>query len=396
VRIAILTLSREITFGAAIMKVAIMLRHLTQHGGGVLVYSQQLLKDLLSLETSHEFVLIYNDKRFLGSYNQFDHVREIAIESSSPLLWDQWALARLERREKFDVIFNPKYSVPLMARCPTVFVCHGLDWYVMPWGSKWVDRLSHMMLIPRYARKATRIIAVSETTKEHLHQYLGVPSGKVSTIYHGIDPKLKAPVSTDALDSLRKKHALPDQFLLYCGQIYPPKNFGRLLSAYAQVGPKLGIPLVIAGEHRWLCGKDLALIETLGISSWVKRIGWVGREELPALYRLAHALLLPSLYESFGIPLIEAMACECPVLTSNRFGTKEIVGDAGLLVEPEDVQDIADGIHGICTDRSLRERLIQAGRKRAAGFSWTKCAQQTLDALEQAACIDESTQLSRV
>lgn len=133
---------------------------------------------------------------------------------------------------------------------------------------------------------------------------------------------------------MRRTYKLPERFFFYCGQIYPPKNFGRLLQAYARVGPKLEVSLVVAGEHRWLCDADLALIEKLRIGSWITRPGWIDRTTLPAFYALAEALLLPSLYESFGIPLLEAMSAGCPVVTANRYGTKELAEKAGVLSIP--------------------------------------------------------------
>lgn len=368
------------------MKIGIMLRHYNQHGGGVWVYTHNLLKELLALPTSDEYVLIYQDPKLVGTYQEYrDHVREIAIKAPGSLLWDQAAVLWAEKREKLDLLFNPKYSLPLLADCRTMFICHGLDWYVMPWGSKPLDRLSHRFLVPSYTKKADAIIAVSDTTRQHLVQYLGVPEEKVYTVYHGISDTFKKPVSDEKKEEARRKYRLPDRFFLYVGQIYPPKNFGRLLKAYAQVGPGLGIPLVVAGEHRWLSEKDISLIDCLNISKWVVRTGWIDHEMLPGLYAMAEALLLPSLYESFGFPVIEAMSMGCPVVTSNRCGTKELADQAAILVDPEDVDSIAEGLRKVALDDDLRSILVKAGRERSECFSWKKCAFETLRVLNAAA-----------
>ena len=366
------------------MRIGIMLRHVSQHGGGVMVYTESLLRTLFDHETEHEFLLMYRDRRLLGTYANKSNVTEVAMWSASKLGWDQIAVTRIEKREKVDLIFNPKYSLPLRAKCPTVFVSHGLDWYVMPWGSKWVDRLSHRYLIPRYAKKATRIIAVSDTTREHVIKYLDVDEERVSTVYLGVDETFRQPVSDHDKEVVRKKYRLPEQYFLYVGQIYPPKNFGRLLQAYAKVGPELGHHLVVAGTHTWLCEEELNLIEQLGLESWILRPGWIGRETLPAFYAQAKALLLPSLYEACPSPPIEAMASGCPVLTSNRYGTKEITQNAGILVDPEDVDSIADGMRRLATDDALRKDLVQRGYARSRDFSWGRCARATLDVLESA------------
>jgi glycosyltransferase involved in cell wall biosynthesis len=362
-----------------------MLRHLGQHGGGVSVYTRNLLRELIRLPCPHELVLLYREERFLGSFGSAANVQEIARGASSVLVWDQWVAPRLAQSARVDLLFNPKYSIPLRAPCPAAFVCHGLDWYVMPHGSKLVDRLSHRFLIPRYAQRAARILCVSESTREHVHRYLHVSPERTETVHLGVDDSFRDEVPAQRLEEVRSAHRLPPRFFLYCGQIYPPKNFGRLLQAFARVGPALGIHLVVAGEHRWLAEQEIAQVERLGIQDWVHRTGWIDRETLPAFYRLAEALLLPSLYESFGLPLLEAMASGCPIVTANRHGCREIAGDAGVLVDPEDIASIAEGMLQIASDAALREKNIAAGRARAREFSWSRCAQQTLAALERSA-----------
>jgi glycosyltransferase involved in cell wall biosynthesis len=144
----------------------------------------------------------------------------------------------------------------------------------------------------------------------------------------------------------------------------------------------MGISLVVAGEHRWLCGKELTLIDRLGMSSWVVRPGWIEQDTLPALYAMAEALVLPSLYEACPSPPLEAMASGCPVVTSNRYGTKEIAGRAAIMVDPEEIDSIANGIIQVVSDHKLRSQIITAGRERASVFAWSKCAQETLKILE--------------
>lgn len=367
------------------MRIGIMLRHMGQHGGGLLVHTQSLLPKLFSVGSDNEFVLIYQDPRFVGSYADVGNVKEVVVKVPEKFAWDQVAVPWVARKERLDVLFNPKYSLPLAVRCKTVFVCHGMDWYVMPQWSRWIDRMSHRYLIPRYAHKADKVIAVSNTARDHFIKYLKVPPDRVETVYHGVNESFYEPVPSARLDQIRSTYGLPERFFLYCGQIYPPKNFGRLLRAYARVGPELGIHLVVAGEHRWLCGEELDLIDELQLTDWVVRPGWIGHEELPAFYRLAAALVLPSLYEACPSPPLEAMASDCPVLTANRHGTKEIAGEAALLVDPEDVEAISDGMRRLATDEGLRRELVEAGRRRVRSFDWETCARETLRVLESVA-----------
>jgi glycosyltransferase involved in cell wall biosynthesis len=246
-----------------------------------------------------------------------------------------------------------------------------------------MDRLNHRYLIPRYSQKADAIIAVSNTARQHLIEYLGVEEERVCTIYLGVDEAFGRPVPPEKLDEVKRTYRLPDHFFLYCGQIYPPKNFGRLIQAYAQVGPKLGISLVVVGSHTWLCENEIGLIDQLGISQWVLRLEWIDHETLPAFYALAEALVLPSLYEAFGLPLLEAMASGCPIVTSNRYGTAELACDAAVLVDPEDVESIADGMRRVVSNQNLRQQLISVGRERVKDFSWKKCAKETMTVFER-------------
>jgi glycosyltransferase involved in cell wall biosynthesis len=363
-----------------------MLRHYDQHGGGVRIYTRRLLRALLDLHTGHEFILLYRNPALVGTYAGEPGVTEVALAGDSVLGWDQIAVPRAVERHGIELLFNPKYSIPLRARCPTVWVCHGLDWYVMPWGSRFIDRLSHRFLVPRYARKADAIVAVSEVTRRHVMQFLAVPPDRVVTVYSGVDDVFRQQLPESRLEEIRKKYALPPRFLLYAGAIYPPKNFTRLIQAYARVGPERGIPLVVAGgENRFLSEAELRQPEALGIAQWVHWPGWIEQEELAGFYALADALLLPSIFESCGLPVLEAMAAGCPVVTSDRYGTLELAEGAAVMVKPESVESIAEGIRQVLEDTALRSRLVAAGRVRSQDFTWQRCARETLAVLERVA-----------
>jgi glycosyltransferase involved in cell wall biosynthesis len=368
------------------VRIGIMLRHYDQHGGGVKIYTQRLLRALLDLKSGHEFVFLYRNPSLVGTYGDEPAVQELALPARSVLTWDQIAVPAAVRRQEIDLLYNPKYSIPLAAGCPSVWVCHGLDWYVMPWASRRIDRLSHQFLVPRYASKAAAIIAVSEVTRQHVMEYLHVGPDRVITVYSGVDEVFRQPPEEKRLAEIRAKYALPHRFLLYAGAIYPPKNFTRLIRAYASVGPARGIPLVVAGgENRFLSDQELKEPEVLGTAEWVRWPGWVDQQELAAFYVMADALLLPSLFESCGLPVLEAMAAGCPVVTTDRYGTKELAEGAAILVDPESVESIAQGIRRVLDDTTLRAELIAAGKTRSAGFQWRRCAAETLQVLERVA-----------
>lgn len=366
------------------MRIGVMLRHYDQHRGGVRIYTHRLLQALFELDSGHEFVLLYRSPDLIGTYAGVPGVAEVALPARSVLGWDQLAVPRAVRRYGIELLFNPKYSIPVRASCPAVWVCHGLDWYVMPWASRRVDRLSHRFLVPRYAARAAAIIAVSEITRRHVMEFLPAAADRVFTVYSGVDDVFRRPVDPERARAVRERYALPERFLLYAGAVYPPKNYTRLIRAYATVGPARGVPLVVAGgENRFLSEHELEEPERLGIAEWVRRPGWMEQEELAVAYSLADALLLPSLFESCGLPIIEAMAAGCPVVTSDRYGTKELARDAAVLVDPESVESIAAGIGAVLDDAALRARLVAAGRERSGEFRWSRCAAETLRVLEQ-------------
>lgn len=367
------------------MRIGVMLRHYDQHGGGVRVYTRALLDYLISHPAGHEYVLFFRDPALLGTYRA-PHVTEVCVGGRSVLTWDQLGLPHALKRNAVDVLFNPKYSLPLSGDYPAVWVCHGLDWYVMPWASRFVDRLSHRFLVPRYAARASAVIAVSEVTREHVIEFLRVPPERVTTVYTAIDDLFRARLPEDVLHSARQSYRLPEHYVLYAGAVYPPKNFTRLVQAYARVGPARGISLVIAGgQNRFLSKRELEEPSRLGLGDWVKWTGWVDARTLAAFYQMAQALLMPSLFESFGLPIVEAMACGCPVVTSNCYGAREIAADAALLVDPASVEAIAAGLERVLEDRALRTQLVERGYRRARQFTWERCASQTLQVLESAA-----------
>jgi len=301
------------------MRIGIMLRHLTQHPGGVVVYTKELLPELFRIGSGHEFVLFLQRRPSPGLLSTTGSVRQVVLPVPSRLLWDQVAVPMAAKREGVDVLFNPKFSIPMAAGCRTAWVCHGLDWYLMPWASRLADRLSHRLLVPQYARKADAIITVSETVRDHALQYLHVRPEKLHVAYSGVHERFRAPGTFEARRTLQARLNLPDRFILFVGALYPPKNFTRLVQAYGTVGPSRGYHLVVAGgTNRFLAKHEVELGRRLGLRDWVHKIGWLAHEEMPTLYSLAAGLLMPSLYEACPLPIIEAMAAGCPSVWSNR------------------------------------------------------------------------------
>jgi glycosyltransferase involved in cell wall biosynthesis len=368
------------------MKIGIMLRHLDQYEGGVLVYTRNLLDELLAIESGHSYVLIYRTDEFLGSYARHPRVTEVVLRTPTKLLWDQLGVPWLAARHGLDVVFNPKFSVPLFpGRAGTVAVVHGSEWFVYPELYHWFDRLYFQNLIPLYYRRARMLVAISEMVKDEVVEHVGIGPQKIVTVHHGVDGRFRPVTNESVLRRVREKYELAEHYLLWVGYIYPGKNVDRLYEAFAVIRNRIPHRLVMVGGQRWSPEKRGATqrqLAELGIADRVIFTGPVGHDELPALYSLADLFVFPSLYEGFGIPLIEAMACGCPVLSSNTCAVPEVVGDAGVLVDPKSVADIAEGMAKAVLDRGYRALLVERAQARARRFSWRKCARETLSALE--------------
>ena len=361
------------------MRIGIMLRHFEQHEGGVKVYTRNLVSRILIRQAANEYYLIYNNPDFIGSYAGHPNVNEISLAMPTRLLWDQIGVPWIARRYKLDLIFNPKFTVPIFTRKKTVFVRHGSERYVIPKQSRWFECWFSNLLIRRCCRSADAVICVSELVRKDLIAYTGISAGKTFTIHNGYDDRnFRVIRDTARLLEVKRKFGLPERFILWVGQVDPRKNIARLLTAFDKVRNIIPHNLVLAGLKGWKAEDELRPIQKLGLIKRVNFIDWVSHNDLPVIYNLADLFVFPSLYEGFGLPLIEAMACGCPVLTADRGSPPEVTEDAALLVNPLDVEQLAQGMHRLLTDQILRQNLRAKGLKRVETFTWDRCAAQVL------------------
>jgi glycosyltransferase involved in cell wall biosynthesis len=368
------------------LRIGVMLRHFEQKDGGVRVYTRRLLPFLFTMGAGHHWVLIYQNPALIGTFREYPNVEEVACTVPGSVLWDQLGIPRVARERKLDVIFNPKFTVPLFTRARTVFVMHGSEWFVIPEHFLWYDRLYFKRAVPAYLRSADSVIAVSHAVKRDAVRYTGVTPRKIAAIHNGFDPQGFQPVKDpQRLAEVRQKYRLPEQFLLWVGQMESRKNLGRLFEAMARVKDRIPHSLVIAGAQRhqfpMAAGveQELQLIEDRGIEERVHFAGWVNHDDLPAVYSLADAYVFPSLYEGFGIPLLEAMACGCPVLAATAGAVPEVCGDAALWFDAAGGHPRpAKALERLLREPGLAQDLRRRGLARAAGFSWQTAAERLL------------------
>lgn len=369
------------------MRIGIMLRSLDERGG-IGVYTRGILEELLRVGGDHEFVLLYRNRANLGRYAERSNVTERALAAPHRTLWDQVAVPLACRRERVDVLFHPKFTVPLAAPCPSVMVVHGADWF-MPDQAEFYGRFDVFqirLLMPRYFRKAHTVISVSELTTQNFNRVLGLAPTKVRTIYFAPARHFRRVEDPARLADVRSRYDLPERFVLTLTKLGGDgrKNFRGVVEAYRRYHGTTDHKLVVGGK-----GVE-ALRGRFGIpeDEWGQDVvfpGWIAQEDLPAVYSMADAYLYPSNLEAFPIPITEAMACGTPIVTSNRNGLEEIAGDAAILVDPEDPDAIGAALEEVLTDSEVARRLSAAGLERSERFSWERCGRETLEVLVEAA-----------
>ena len=261
---------------------------------------------------------------------------------------------------------------------PTVLTVHDLIFRRLPEQHKPLNRWYLNLTMPLYCRRATHIIAISEQTRRDLASAYGIAAERTTVIYEAADPRF-LPQLPEAMAGARARYHLPERYLLFVGTIEPRKNLTRLLTAFERLHAEgLTDALVIVGKRGWLTGEFDAALERSPLRAAVIFPGFVPDEDLPAIYAGAQALVMPSLYEGFGLPVLEAMACATPVACSNHSSLPEIAGDAAMFFDPVETDSISDALRRIVRDPALQAHLRDAGLRQASQFSWERAAQETL------------------
>ena len=291
------------------------------------------------------------------------------------VVWEQLAQPWALRKIGADLVHGPVFIGPLLASCPVVVTIHDLSFIRFPEMFRPANRLYLTMLTRLSARRARRLIAVSAHAAAESTRLLGVPSERIDVVYHGVDPVFR-PLPDDEVAAFRQRRGLPERFVLCVGTLEPRKNLVRLVEAFARARDGR-VGLVLAGGKGWLYDELFARVKALGLTGEVIFPGYVMNEELPLWYNAATALAYPSLYEGFGLPVLEAQACGTPVLTSNVSSLPEAAGDAAVMVDPYDVEALAAGLDRLLADEPLRHELRSAGLAHASQFTWSHTAQET-------------------
>lgn len=353
---------------------------------GVHVYAHELLRALP--EAAQADAWAREGLRFLAllspTVTQPDFTlpwAHASLSTEQPLrrIWvEQVETPRRLRAERVGLYHGLGFVAPLRAPCPTVVSVMDLSFVTQPHTHKWLNR-TYLSLFTRLScRRAVRVIAISAWTKRDLVRYFGVPPERVDVTLLGVDRARFKPLPAEDVAAFKATHGIGDRAVFFLGSLEPRKNLRRLLEAFARLEPALAPQLFIGGSPAWKYQAVLARAEQPDLRKRVRFIGRVEPEALPFWYNACAVTAYPSLYEGFGLPVLEAMACGAAVLTSNTTSLPEVVGEAGLQVTPTSVEAIAEGLRQLLEDEPLRQTLRQQALARAAQFTWARTAQQTL------------------
>lgn len=390
-------------------------RAFTNNRTGTENYSYQILWHLAQIDQTNSYHIYLRPNTQVDSAYWPDNFLFQVVPY--PRLWTQAGLSKKTFLDKdIDVLFVPSHTLPLIRRpnLKTVVTMHDLGAEYLPATHQLKQKLYLKLMTYYQLKSATQIVAVSQATKNDIINKVGISREKISVIYEGFDQEQFKPLKNDVLRNTLKDYDIElNNYFMFVGTIQPRKNLERLIRAYAHslkchpeeqrdegspacVSRKQvkrffanaqndNIKLVLAGSKGWLSDEIYALPQKLGIEKQVKFLGFVPDEKLPALYSGAKALLFPSLFEGFGLPVLEAMACGCPVITSNTSSLPEVAGNAALLVDPYNEEEIAQAIYRITAEPKLGQNLKDKGFTQIKKFSWEKAARETLRILEKTA-----------
>jgi glycosyltransferase involved in cell wall biosynthesis len=344
-------------------------------------YALQLIRELVSLAPDHQFKLYFRDTPPSDLLPSLPNVAQKVIPF--PRLWTHFRFAAELWRSQPDVTWVPAHTLPRFFPGRAVVTVHDLGYLHFPEAHPDRER-RYLDWSTRYsAHRATKVMADSFATQRDLVEHYHIDPHKIEVVYPGVDESLRPIRDTQTLASVRAKYGLPKGYLFFLGTLQPRKNIARLAQAFQRWQLDAGnreIVLALGGKAGWLY--DPAWTE--GVKN-IRSLGYVADEDIAALYSGAIGFILPSLYEGFGFPILEAMCCEIPVICSNTSSLPELAGEAAILVDPLNVDNIAQGIRQLIEDEALRRLLVERGRAQVQKFTWKQAAQDALRVLEAAA-----------
>lgn len=366
-----------------------MSRILKYEGFGIQTLLTGLLKGIEEIDTQHEIVLLVEPGQSLpealgSNYFQVVPVHPNTNTTLRKFWWDHVAVGRACKQLQIDALYAPAHVRPLYVPCPVVVLVHDMMYHRFPSQWPWSDQIYFRIVVSLLTSRATKVMAQSQSTKQDILRFLSIPEERVDAIYPGVPAGFQS-LSSEESHQICERYELPNPFILFVGGFHPRKNLSGMLEAFEEIAAEFPHDLVIIGPTIW---DNQALVRRMQQSPRAERIRFIGlvpRSDLPLFYNEADLFVFPSLYEGFGFPVLEALACGCPTITTNVSALPEVTGNAAILVAPGKVGELSNAIRQVLGDTELRAKLRRSGPQQAQRFSWSITAHETIALLEKAA-----------
>ena len=351
------------------MRVAIDTQSTIGRKTGIGYYTAECLAAMRQVAPQHEYV-------------EVTWGRDPLMRIDRRLRWQQFEVPLRARRAHADLLHVTGFDAPLWRPCPTVLTVHDLIGMLFPHNLPPVARFYWSRWLPFSVRAADAIIADSAATRDDLVRLLGIPEGRIYVVHLGVQNRFQ-PQPAARIAELRQRYHLERPFILYVGTLEPRKGIDTLIDAFAELAGEYDYDLAIGGKKGWWWSSLLTQITRHGLEQRIHLLDYVPDEDLPTLYSAAGVFAFPSRYEGFGLPVVEAMACETPVVCANTSSLPEVAGDAAIMTPADQPDALASALIQVISRPETAARLRQAGRARAAGFTWAKTAQKTLEVYQK-------------
>ncbi|MHB1389958.1 MAG: glycosyltransferase family 4 protein [Thermoleophilia bacterium] len=369
------------------MRIGVDLSVIQSTKSGVDWYTHRLMEEMIELLAPDEELFLFSNRECGFEQRVADHPRVTVVRSNFRYQepWRQLILPVLLRRYQIDVCFFTNFVLAILGTCPMVLTIHDLSFRLFPRTHSLRNVIWTRSLVPISTRRSSRIISVSNNTKLDLVRVMNISGEKVEVVYEGAPDEFNPEPLPDDGEALNH-YGIIAPYILFVGTLEPRKNLNVLIRAFDRMTKtRPDLHLVLAGRRGWMAQAIFDELERRDLLGRVHITGYVKEKYLPALYRQAVAFVYPSLYEGFGLPPLEAMSSGTPVIVSRSSSLPEVVGDAGIYVNPLDAGELAAAMESVVADPELAASLKQKGLARAAEFSWVKAAEKTMEILRTAA-----------
>lgn len=356
------------------MKIAIDVQTTMGRPTGFGFYVSNLVKNLKNIHSGHKYLLVEPDS-------------EKDFSTPKRFFWDQLTYPIVAKKHGADLLHQPCFSAPFLFKGPIVITIHDLISMLFPENIPFASRMFYSKWMPITYGKATQIITVSQSTKNDVVRLLQIPPEKITVIPLAVEEKYQKSLAKSEIERVKEKYKMKGEYILHVGTLEPRKNLHFLISVFAKLiqdNKNDNLNLVIVGKKGWYFEGLFELVKKEGLENRVTFTGYVDDEDKPAIYQGAKMFAFPSLYEGFGLPPLEAMASGVPVISSNTSSMPEVVGDAGILLNPKDEKDWIEAITLVNTNEPKRKGMTEANKIQIEKFNWEKTAQKTIEIYEKA------------